>query len=97
MSETLSYDDIVERRRALRIPGYATLTDVGLDGDWVTPYQMASRSPSGPVLVAYNWIDAPSVEEHRAVLEANGFQTLVLDVSEFAKASGSLSCLSLRY
>jgi hypothetical protein len=46
---------------------------VGFDGNWVTPYQKASCSPDGPVPVAYNWLDAPSVETHRAVLEEYGF------------------------
>lgn len=69
----MTYDEIVARRRALRIDGYLTLADVGFDGDWVTPYQKASCSPDGPVLVAYNWLDAPSVETNRVILEECGF------------------------
>lgn len=69
----MSYTDIVARRRAFHIPGYATLADAGFEGDWVTPYQKASRSPTGPVLIAYNWLDAPSVDQHRDALQANGF------------------------
>ena len=69
----MTYDEIVARRRALRIDGYLSLADVGFDGDWVTPYQKASSSPDGPVLVAYNWLDAPSVEMYRATLQQHGF------------------------
>lgn len=33
----------------------------------------------------------------KSILRQSGFTTIELDVSEFAKANGSLSCLSLRY
>lgn len=69
----LSYDQIVTCRRAFRIPGYVTLAEVGFDWPLVTPYQKASCSKTGPVLVALHWIDAASVEARRAVLEENGF------------------------
>jgi hypothetical protein len=64
----MNYEEIVERRRALRIEGYKTLSDVGFDGPWVTPYQKASRAANGPVLVAYNWLDARSAVKHRIIL-----------------------------
>lgn len=67
------YASIVARRRSLRIDGYMTLADVGFDGDWVTPYQMASRSMDGPVLVAQHWLDAQSIELHRTTLEQLGY------------------------
>lgn len=67
-----SYAELVERRKALRASGYATLAEVGFDGDWITPYQIRSRSSEGPVLVAHHWLDAPSVERHRGQL-ADGF------------------------
>ena len=67
------YAGLVEARRALRIPGYATFADVGLDGPWTTPYQIASGSADGPVLLTYNYLDTPSARRHRAQLLAQGF------------------------
>ncbi|MDB5612663.1 MAG: hypothetical protein JWQ22_316 [Devosia sp.] len=67
------YAKLVDARRALRIPGYATFADVGLDGPWTTPYQIASRSADGPVLLTYNYLDAPSARKHRSQLLADGF------------------------
>ncbi len=69
----LNYQEIVARRRSLKIEGYRSLADVGFDMDYVTPYQMASRSATGPVLVAFNWLDAPSVEANRETLERLGY------------------------
>lgn len=61
-------------RREFRLPGYATLSDVGMDGDYVSPLQITSRSPTGPVLVAYHWLDASAItEENRATLQALGY------------------------
>ena len=65
--------EIIARRREFAIPGYKTLADVGLDGKWVTPIQKGSHSPTGPVLVAHYWLDAPSVEPNRGVLEKLGY------------------------
>ena len=67
--------EIIARRRAFAIPGYKykTLADVGFDGEWVTPYQMISKSETGPVLVATNWLDWPSVCENRDVLKEKGY------------------------
>jgi hypothetical protein len=68
------YDEIVALRRGLKeVDGYKTLAQVGFDWPWVTPYQKASCSPDGPVLVAYNWLDVESVDEHRDVLELHGY------------------------
>ena len=48
--------EIIARRREFVISGYKhkykTLSDVGFDGEWVTPYQMVSNSETGPVPVA---------------------------------------------
>jgi hypothetical protein len=71
--ECIDYAAVVGRRRALRIPPYRTLADVGFDGPWVTPYQISSRSADGPVLVALHWLDAPSIDQHRRVLEQHGY------------------------
>lgn len=67
------YSEIVACRRALRIDGYKTLGEVGFEGPWVTPYQMSACAPDGPVLVAYHWLDAPSVEQHRDTLKRHGY------------------------
>jgi hypothetical protein len=69
----MTYEEIVQCRRDLRLDGYLTLQDVGFDGPWVTPYQKKACSMDGPVLVAYNWLDAPSVGQYRAILEIHGY------------------------
>jgi hypothetical protein len=74
----LTYQQIVERRRALRIGNYATLADVDFDVEWVTPYQISSRSLTGPVLVAYNWFDVPSVNANREILRRIGYMPDIL-------------------
>lgn len=65
--------EIIARRRAFAIPGYKTLADVGFDGEWVTPYQMISKSKTGPVLVATNWLDWPSVKKNHDELKERGY------------------------
>lgn len=67
----ISYEEIVARRKALRIDGYKTLSDIGFDGEWVTPYQKTSRSMEGPVLVALHWIGSDSIAKanHAALHE----------------------------
>lgn len=67
------YAGWVARRRALALPGYRSFLDVGLDGDWTTPYHLAACSPSGPVLLTYNYLDAPSAIEHRNTLATLGY------------------------
>ena len=69
----MNHSEIVSRRRALTIPGYRTLADVGFDGEWVTPLQISAKSPTGPVLVALHWLDEPSINENRPVLERLGY------------------------
>jgi hypothetical protein len=44
----LDCQEILERRRALVIEPYKSLAEVGFDGPWVTPYQIASKSAEGP-------------------------------------------------
>ncbi|MBZ9859719.1 hypothetical protein [Mesorhizobium sp. CA12] len=69
----MRYDEIVQRRRNLRIDGFCNLADVGMEGDWVSPYQISSRSMTGPVLLAYNWLDAPSARLNQPILRQCGF------------------------
>ncbi|KQS95839.1 MULTISPECIES: hypothetical protein [unclassified Rhizobium] len=70
----MKFAELLQRRRQLSLPGYKTLADVGFDGDnWISPYQTISNSKTGPVLVAYNWLDAPSVLQHRQILAKLGY------------------------
>ncbi len=87
--------EIIACRRDFRICGYTTLAEVGFDGDWVTPYQKSSASETGPVLVALHWLDVPSVEKHRCVLNEKGYLPgiafnkvldLALDKAELTRA-----------
>jgi hypothetical protein len=67
----LDYQEIIERRRALRIEPFKSLAEVGFDGPWVTPYQITS--PKGPVLVALHWLDESSILTERATLRDLGY------------------------
>ncbi|TPJ72441.1 hypothetical protein [Mesorhizobium sp. B2-6-2] len=69
----MTYDEIVQRRRNLHIDGYCTLAEVGMEGAWVSPYQISARSVTGPVLLAYHWLDAPSARLNLPVLKALGY------------------------
>ena len=69
----MDYREIVERRRALKIEPFKSLADVGFDGPWVTPYQITSNSPTGPVLVALHWLDESSILNERAKLQCLGY------------------------
>lgn len=68
-----NYTKAIKQRRAFKLDGFATLADVGFDGDYVSPYQIASKSTKGPVLIAYNWLDVPSIEENRSTLTQLGY------------------------
>ncbi|MDE2889659.1 MAG: hypothetical protein OXR72_15745 [Gemmatimonadota bacterium] len=65
--------DIIKQRRQFKAEGFATLTDVGMDGNWVTPIQKLSHSEDGPVIVAYYWWDAESVLRNREELRKFGY------------------------
>ncbi len=60
-------------RRAFAPEGYDTLADVGLDLPLVSPYQLACGNPSGPVLVTYNYLDAPTARAYRDELTVTGY------------------------
>lgn len=64
---------IIKFRREFYLPGYKSLEDVKLDGEYVTPLQIAAHSKTGPCLVAYNWIDAPTAIENRDFLAEYGY------------------------
>ncbi len=72
-AEGLDYQEIIERRRALVIEPFRSLTNVGFDGPWVTPYQISSKSPDGPVLVALHWLEEETIRAQRPVLEKFGY------------------------
>jgi hypothetical protein len=65
--------ELIARRRAFRLPGYCTLADVGLDGEFVSPPQITSHSETGPVLLAYNWLDAQTARDHAVALRECGY------------------------
>lgn len=69
----MNYQEIVERRRRLSIVPYKSLADVGFDGPWVTPYQISSKSPDGPVLLALHWLEEATIADQRMVLEKFGY------------------------
>ncbi len=60
-------------RRAFRPDGYATLADVGLDLDLVSPYQLSCGSAVGPVLISYNHMDAPTARTHCDRIARDGY------------------------
>lgn len=63
----------IAARRAFQRPGYRSYADVGLDGNYVSPYQLSCGNPSGPVLISYNWLDAPTADTHRDTLARMGY------------------------
>jgi hypothetical protein len=69
----LDYQEIIERRRALKIDPFKSLADVGFEGPWVTPYQITSNSPTGPVLVALHWLDEASIVAEQTTLQRFGY------------------------
>jgi uncharacterized membrane protein len=64
---------IIALRRAFCRPPYTTLADVGLDGEYVTPLQIRAHSPTGPVLLAYHFIDAITARQAAASLRERGY------------------------
>lgn len=68
-----SYTEIVARRRAFSWPGYQSYAHVGLDGDWVTPYHLTCANPDGPVLLTYNYLDAPTARREASALKTTGY------------------------
>ena len=69
----MGYQEIIHRRRAMKIEPFKSLAEVGFDGPWVTPYQITSKSSEGPVLVALHWLDESSILKERATLQNLGY------------------------
>lgn len=68
-----AYKANIARRRRLAYPGYLTLADLGLDGEYVSPIQIISNSLTGPVLLAKDWLDGPSISENVETLKKLGY------------------------
>ncbi|SFZ82315.1 hypothetical protein SAMN02983003_1005 [Devosia enhydra] len=64
---------LIERRRQFTWPGYESYADAGLEGDYVSPYQLSCGNPSGPVLLTYNFLDAPTARREVARLRQSGY------------------------
>ena len=71
--ESFAPEYIIKLRREFSLPGYKSLEDVNLDGGYVTPLQIIAHSKTGPCLVAYNWIDAPTAIKNRDFLAKYGY------------------------
>ncbi|PVA09352.1 hypothetical protein DC366_14630 [Pelagivirga sediminicola] len=67
-----AYSRAIAARRAFRLPGYPTLADLGFDGDYVSPIQIACGNLTGPLLISKDWLDAPSATTHRDHLQHHG-------------------------
>ncbi len=65
---------LVGARRALpSVAGLASLAEVGLDLDLVSPYQLSCGADRGPALVSYNFLDAPTAAARRDTLARDGY------------------------
>ncbi|MEL6915163.1 MAG: hypothetical protein AAFP13_11750 [Pseudomonadota bacterium] len=63
----------ITARRAFRLQGYTTLAEAGFDGDYVSPIQITSGNPDGPMLMSKDWLDAPSAVANHAKLSRTGY------------------------
>lgn len=73
MSAPEQYAKAIAARRRFALPGYTTLTDAGFDGEYVSPVQIQSGDLYGPILIAKDWLDFPSVYANRTVLSELGY------------------------
>lgn len=72
MLDAETYDRLIATRRGLEAPGFAGYADVGCDGPFITPYHLTCGNRAGPVLISYNWLDAPTARTHAATLQKIG-------------------------
>ncbi|MEM6728822.1 MAG: hypothetical protein AAF618_10000 [Pseudomonadota bacterium] len=68
-----TFSAAITARRAFHLPGYTTLAEAGFDGDYVSPIQLTSGNPDGPMLMSKDWLDAPSARANHAVLSRTGY------------------------
>ena len=73
MTGQAAYQSAVARRRGFRLPGYKTLADAGMDGNWVSPIQMTSGNLEGPMFISKDWLDYPSTLRNRDMLCKTGY------------------------
>ena len=73
MLSALAYRACIEARRAFAWPGLESYADVGCDGAYVTPYHLTCGNRSGPVLISFNWLDAPTARREHATLRQLGY------------------------
>ncbi|WP_299968253.1 uracil-DNA glycosylase family protein [uncultured Roseobacter sp.] len=64
---------LITVRRAFARPGLTTYAEVGLDGHYITPYHLTCGNPAGPVLISYNYLDAPTARAHCTILRRHGY------------------------
>jgi len=69
----MTFPEAIAARRAFRLPSYTTLAEAGFDGDYVSPIQISSGNPDGPLLMTKDWLDAPSARAHHAELSRRGY------------------------
>lgn len=69
----MSFASAITARRAFFLPGYTTLAEAGFDGEYVSPIQLTSGNPDGPMLMSKDWLDAPSARKHHAQLSRTGY------------------------
>ncbi len=86
--------DIIKRRRQFKIRGfgYKTLTEVGLDGDYVSPIQKISNSATGPILIGKHWNSAKNALQKKDLLLEFGYDVF----SRFNKVlDAALKCADM--
>lgn len=73
MLSQAAYDRCIAQRRAFSWPGFATYADVKLDGAFVSPFHMSCGNLKGPVLISFNWLDAPTALREHGLLSRLGY------------------------
>ena len=63
----------IKRRREFKLNNCKSLTDVGFDGEYVTPLQIRARSATGPCLVSHYWFNVVDLEKCRSSPEEYQF------------------------
>ena len=69
----MDYSNILQKRRALRIDGYKTLADIGMDVDRISPIQLSSCSLTGPCLIGHYWWDEENLPNDISQLREIGY------------------------
>jgi hypothetical protein len=72
MLEEPAYQRLLRARRSLGANGFAGYADVGCETGTITPYHLTCGNRAGPVLISFNWLDAPTARAHAAILRRIG-------------------------